>query len=64
RTGFPKLASAYRTDGYSDPDTKLMPRRFEYPLSEKTLNKKNVDDALQSMGGKDDWNNRVWWDMQ
>ncbi|MFS8081924.1 MAG: SusD/RagB family nutrient-binding outer membrane lipoprotein [Ginsengibacter sp.] len=64
RTGFPKLASAYRTDGYSDPDTKLMPRRFEYPLSEKTLNKKNVDDALQGVGGKDDWNNRVWWDMQ
>jgi Starch-binding associating with outer membrane len=64
RSGFPKLSSGYRTDGYSDADTKQMPRRLEYPLSEKSLNKKNVDDAVQRMNGKDDWNNRVWWDMQ
>lgn len=64
RSGFPKLSSGYRVDGYSDPDTKVMPRRIEYPLSEKTLNKANFDEAVQRMGGKDDWNNRVWWDMQ
>ncbi len=64
RSGFPKLASGYRVDGYSDGDTKVMPRRIQYPLSEKSLNKKNVDEAVQRMGGKDDWNNRVWWDMQ
>ncbi|MDQ2718313.1 MAG: SusD/RagB family nutrient-binding outer membrane lipoprotein [Bacteroidota bacterium] len=66
RSGFPTLPSGYRTDGYSDADTKVMPRRLEYPLSEKSLNKTNVDAAVQrmGMGGKDDWNNRVWWDMQ
>lgn len=62
RTGYPVLPAGYRTDGYSDPDSKIMPRRFEYPLSEKSLNKKAVDEAVQRMGGKDDWNNRVWWD--
>lgn len=64
RSGFPKLPSGYRTDGYSDADTKEMPRRFEYPLSEKSLNKNSVAEAVQRMGGKDDWNNRVWWDME
>ncbi|MEO9023313.1 MAG: SusD/RagB family nutrient-binding outer membrane lipoprotein [Ginsengibacter sp.] len=64
RSGFPKLSSGYRVDGYSDPDSKVMPRRIEYPLSEKNLNKANFDEAVQRMGGKDDWNNRVWWDMQ
>lgn len=64
RTGFPKLPSGYRVDGYSDPDTKIMPRRLEYPLSEKTLNKAGFDDAIQRMGGKDDWNSRMWWDVK
>jgi len=64
RSGFPVLPSGYRTDGYSNADTKVMPRRFEYPLTEKSLNKNQVDIADQRMGGKDDWNNRVWWDMQ
>ncbi len=63
RSGYPILPSGYRVDGYSDADTKVMPRRMEYPLSEKSLNKAAVDNAIQNMGGKDDWNNRVWWDM-
>ena len=63
RTGFPKLSSGYRADGYSDGDSKIMPRRFEYPLSEKSLNKANVDEAVGRLGGKDDWNKKVWWDM-
>ncbi len=64
RSGFPNLPSGYRVDGYSDGDTRVMPRRLEYPLSEKSLNKGAVDEAIQRMGGKDDWNKRVWWDMQ
>jgi hypothetical protein len=64
RSGFPRLPSGYRTDGYSDGDTRVMPRRLEYPLSEKSLNKAAVDEAVQRMGGKDDWNKRVWWDME
>lgn len=64
RSGFPQLPSGYRVDGYSDGDTKTMPRRLEYPLTEKSLNNASVNDAIQRMGGKDDWNKRVWWDKE
>ena len=62
RSGFPILTSGYRVDGYSDPDTQIMPRRLEYPLSEKTLNRKGYDEAIQRMGGTDNWNKKMWWD--
>jgi hypothetical protein len=63
RTGYPVLPSGYRADGYSD--SKTMPRRLEYPLTEKTLNEVNVNEAIGRMTGKkDSWNERVWWDME
>lgn len=60
RSGFPVLPSGFKS-GYSD--AQQMPRRLEYPISEKSLNATNANDAIGRMGGKDDWNNRVWWDM-
>jgi hypothetical protein len=60
RSGFPVLPSGFKS-GYSD--ATKMPRRFEYPISEKSLNATNAGEAITRMGGKDDWNNRVWWDM-
>jgi hypothetical protein len=36
---------------------------MEYPISEKSLNAKHAGEAITRMGGKDDWNSRVWWDM-
>ncbi len=63
RTGFPVLPSGYRTDGYSD--SPEMPRRLEYPLTEKTLNADHVQEAISRLpGGKDDWEVRTWWDME
>ncbi|MET6997536.1 SusD/RagB family nutrient-binding outer membrane lipoprotein [Chitinophaga defluvii] len=61
RTGFPKLEPGYNPT-YSA--IKTIPRRFEYPLTEKEQNSVNYNEALKSMGGKDDWTNRVWWDKQ
>lgn len=61
RSGFPQLTPGYKP-GYSSVNT--IPRRFEYPLSEKEQNKVNYDKALQDMGGTDDWTARVWWDKE
>jgi hypothetical protein len=60
RSGFPVLPSGFKA-GYSD--ATKMPRRMEYPISEKSLNATHAGEAITRMGGKDDWNNRVWWDM-
>jgi hypothetical protein len=63
RSGFPVLPSGFRADGYSD--TQTMPRRLQYPLSEKTLNNAQLQAAIDRFdNGEDDWNNRVWWDAE
>jgi hypothetical protein len=59
RTGFPVLVSA----ASSESSSLTIPRRFEYPLSEKERNADNAKNAISLMGGTDDWTNRVWWDM-
>jgi hypothetical protein len=61
RSGFPDLQSGYKP-GYST--IKTIPRRFEYPLSEKTQNAENVNAAIQKLGGTDDWTKRIWWDKE
>jgi hypothetical protein len=58
RTGYPVLVPAITAES----QTTAIPRRFEYPLSEKSQNAVNVNKAIQDMGGTDDWTNRVWWD--
>lgn len=60
RSGFPVLTPGFYP-GYSTINT--IPRRFEYPLSEKVQNADNVNAAIQRIdGGVDDWTKRVWWD--
>jgi hypothetical protein len=62
RSGFPDLIPGYYP-GYSNSTT--IPRRFEYPLSEKVQNTDNVNAAIQKIdGGVDDWTKRVWWDKE
>nr|WP_082855967.1 SusD/RagB family nutrient-binding outer membrane lipoprotein [Mucilaginibacter sp. L294] len=59
RSGFPALVPSP-----SDESTSLtIPRRFQYPLSEKEQNAQNVQAAIQRIG-EDDWLKRVWWDQQ
>lgn len=38
------------------------PVELMYPLEEQTKNKENLEEALQRMGGTDDWTYHVWWD--
>lgn len=60
RSGYPALVPGYYP-GYSTVNT--IPRRFEYPLSEKVQNATNVNEAIGRIeGGQDDWTKRVWWD--
>ena len=41
-----------------------LPSRIIYPLSEKLTNNTNVEDAITGMGGDDELNVRVWWDVR
>ncbi|MFD2599433.1 SusD/RagB family nutrient-binding outer membrane lipoprotein [Sphingobacterium corticis] len=59
RSGFPELQPSPNGESMSQ----TIPRRFEYPLSEKQQNTANVDVAIQLLGG-DDWTKRVWWDQE
>jgi hypothetical protein len=61
RSGYPLLVPGFYL-GYSTINT--IPRRFEYPLSEKVQNADNVNAAIQKLGGVDDWTKRVWWDKE
>lgn len=65
RSGYPVMKSPkdygfgqYLTGGDE------IPVRLCYPVLESSYNKQGYDDALQAMGGKDDWHTRVWWDVK
>lgn len=40
----------------------FVPRRFEYSLTEYTVNSENLDAAITDMGGTDDFAATMWWD--
>jgi hypothetical protein len=60
RTGFPALVPGPTAES----DVTTIPRRFEYPLTEREQNAANIAKAIAALGGKDDWTGRVWWDKQ
>ena len=39
-----------------------MPRRLSYPISESLHNAVNYQEAIERLGGRDDWTKPVWWD--
>ncbi|HEY1054252.1 MAG TPA: SusD/RagB family nutrient-binding outer membrane lipoprotein, partial [Emticicia sp.] len=56
RTGFPKFET-----GVGNGNSNRIAVRWQYPLSERTTNTKNYNDAISSQyGGKDDINDTVW----
>ena len=59
RSGFPVLTPSVTTESMSQ----TIPRRFEYPLTEKQQNTDNINAAIQILGA-DDWTRRVWWDQE
>ena len=46
---------------YDDPNLST-PTRLKYPVLESKYNTANYNDAIQRLGGKDDWHARLWWD--
>ena len=39
-----------------------MPRRLSYPISESLYNAVNYQEAIERLGGRDDWTKPAWWD--
>lgn len=66
RSGYPQLKSAasYGFDISSTSEGTDIPVRLKYPTLESSYNKANYNDALQRMGGTDNWHTHVWWDIQ
>lgn len=62
RSGYPTLLPAC-DHGAVTIDSQEIPRRLNYPTSEASYNAANYQAAIAKMGGKDDWNQRVWWDI-
>ncbi|MBP7767468.1 MAG: SusD/RagB family nutrient-binding outer membrane lipoprotein [Prevotella sp.] len=65
RSGYPRLKSPadYGFAQFVTGGTEI-PVRLCYPVLESSYNKAGYDEALQRMGGKDDWHTRVWWDVK
>jgi len=58
RTGVPALTPA----PFAVNDSKMIPRRWGYPLDEGTLNAANYNAAIAAYGNKNSIDGRVWWD--
>ncbi|MCC8155090.1 MAG: SusD/RagB family nutrient-binding outer membrane lipoprotein [Tannerellaceae bacterium] len=58
RLGYPVLTP---TNFAGSPNRGKIPRRLIYPTKEYTINKANIEQAIQRQGA-DDLNTRMWWD--
>ncbi|MBB4037253.1 hypothetical protein GGR21_003170 [Dysgonomonas hofstadii] len=63
RTDYPKLKPS-NDYGAITIESQSIPRRLNYPLSERSYNRKAYEAAIEAMGGRDNWNARVWWDKE
>ena len=61
RSGWPLLAPITDIGGESETGGRLF-RRLFYPSAEAYTNTRHYREALDRMGGKDDWLQHVWWD--
>lgn len=57
RTGLPVMPSRAGMDNGGK-----MPVRFQYPAELQQTNRVNYENAVQSIGGTDDINTKVWWE--
>lgn len=65
RSGYPKLKSPaeYGFGQYLTGGTKI-PVRLCYPVLESSYNKKSYNEAIERMGGTDNWHSLLWWDTE
>ncbi|WP_158827479.1 SusD/RagB family nutrient-binding outer membrane lipoprotein [Mucilaginibacter lacusdianchii] len=61
RSGYPVLTPVTYQGQYLSGS---VPRRMPYPITLPQTNSANYQAAVTSMGGKDDFATRVWWDKQ
>ncbi len=64
RSGYPELTPFTSVEWYSSGTGGIIPRRFFYPEFESVNNSVNYQEAIDRMGGTDDWLTPVWWDNQ
>ena len=65
RSGYPKLKSPaeYGFGQYLTGGTEI-PVRLCYPVLESSYNKENYHEAIERMGGTDNWHCLLWWDTE
>ena len=65
RSGYPKLKSPaeYGFGQYLTGGTEI-PVRLSYPVLESSYNKKSYNEAIERMGGTDNWHSLLWWDTE
>lgn len=65
RSGYPKLKSPaeYGFGQYLTGGTEI-PVRLCYPILESSYNKKSYNEAIERMGGTDNWHSLLWWDTE
>lgn len=65
RSGYPELTPwAGDQNGWDTPGANEIPRRFNYPNYIEFYNPQNFQEAINRIGGSDDWLARVWWDTE
>lgn len=69
RSGYPALMNRatlpLRVGDFTYEDQDMsMPVRLMYPDFEQDYNKANLQEALNRMGGSDNWHHRMWWDVK
>ena len=66
RSDYPAILDRTRldvfTDGFVPSADMTMPTRLNYPELESQYNNANYLEAIERMGGKDDWHKHLWWD--
>lgn len=58
RTGYP----SFQTGGSANMNNGVIPNRFLYPTSEKTINSANYNTELKNMGGTEVTTYKAWWE--
>ena len=67
RSDYPALADRtklpIRGDFPHEDQNMQTPTRLKYPNIENEYNKVHFNEAIQRLGGSDDWHHRNWWDV-
>lgn len=64
RTKYPSQLVPFSSLAWYTSETDgVMPKRFFYPTAEFIQNPTSLQEAIDRLGGKDDWLKPVWWDV-